>query len=125
MSPGCGKVPDQDDVKHIRQSIESAINNEQEQKDRVQNTDFSISNSKDPFKDPVDHYSSNMKEWWTTTGNHIKVWTDRDGQINYEVFSGPDRGVHKYYDRQHQTEGMTGIQDPDNPSVRRHDHDGK
>lgn len=148
--PACDKISTPDDCQQIRDSLEDAINSEVERINReneerkeisaeieryyhdnsqssspTTNADLSISSSKDPFKDPVDHYSANMREWWTTTGNHIKVWTDRDGQINYEIFSGPDRGLHKFYDPEHRREGITGIQDPSNPSVRRHDHDGK
>lgn len=109
MSPGCGKIPDQDDVKHIRQSIEQT---------HGLSVDLSISDSSDPINDPVATEKDNH-DWWTTKGNHVIVFTDSDGQINYDIVAGPDRGVHRFYDPEHHREGQTGIQNRD--GHRRHD----
>ena len=104
MSQCCGKMPDEDDVRHIRESIE----------------DLSISDSADPFKDPVESMN-NDHDWWTTEGNHIIVFTDSDGQTNYDIVEGPDRGTHRFYDPENQREGQTGVEDS-KTGGRRHDN---
>jgi len=104
LSQCCGKIPDEDDVQHIRESIE----------------DLSISDSDDPFKDPIESMK-NDHDWWTTEGNHIVEFTDSDGQINFDIVEGPDRGAHRFYDPENQREGQTGVEDP-GTSERRHDN---
>jgi hypothetical protein len=103
MSQCCGKIPDSEDVRNIRESIE----------------DLSISDSDDPFKDPIES-AKNDHDWWTTAGNHIIVFTDSDGQVNYDIVEGPDRGAHRFYDPEHQREGQTGVENP-KTGERRHD----
>lgn len=110
MSQCCGKMPNSDDVKNIRDSIE---------KIHKQQVDLSISDSPDPLNDPIDN-AKNDHDWWTTKGNHIIVFTDSDGQINYDIVAGPDRGVHRFYDPEHMREGQTGVQSFKDGS-RRHD----
>ena len=108
MSQCCGKIPDSSDVQHIRDSI-----------NQIHGTDLSISDSADPLKDPIAS-TKNDHDWWTTKGNHIITFKDADGQMNYDIVEGPDRGVHRYYDPQNLREGQTGIQNFKDGS-RRHD----
>lgn len=110
MSQSCGKIPDDNDTRHIRESIEQIH----------KTVDLSISDSADPINDPIAS-TKNDHDWWTTKGNHIVVFTDSDGQINYDIVAGPDRGVHRYYDHEHMREGQTGVENAKNGS-RRHDN---
>lgn len=113
MSQVCGKIPIQSDVDYIIVNFLLHLLNDTP-------PDLSISDSPDPFKDPVETIR-NSKEWITTKGNLIKVYTSKTGQVNYEIFSGPDRGLHRFYDPNNQREGQTGVENP-RTGERRHDH---
>ena len=105
MSQACGKIPSEDDVKSIRESI--------------LNPDLTISDSPDPFKDEVTS-RKNDHDWWTSKGNHIVAFEDSKGQINLDIVQGPDRGTHRFYDPNTHREGQTGVEDR-KTGERRHD----
>jgi len=112
LSQCCGKVPTPSDTDYILITILLKV--------LESIPDLSISDSPNPFKDPVEKIVSS-KEWFTDKGNHIKTWTDKDGQINLEIVEGPDRGTHRFYDPEHQREGQTGVENP-RTGERRHDN---
>jgi len=105
LSQCCGKIPTIDDLGLLDQVVSEP--------------DLSISDSTDPFKDPIQTIK-NSHEWITTKGNLIKVFESANGQINYEIFSGPDRGVHRFIDPNTGREGQTGVENP-RTGERRHE----
>ena len=58
--------------------------------------------------DPRDRSSPDYDPW-ENPDNKIVQWTDSDDQINQKIVDGPDTGLHRYYDPQHNfRSGETG-----------------
>ncbi|HEX9008656.1 MAG TPA: hypothetical protein VF837_05340 [Patescibacteria group bacterium] len=110
MGQCCGKIPTEDDVDAIRDSLDqfeafilSTVIYELTH-------DLSISDSPDPFKDPVEK-QINDKEWITDKGNHVVSWfSSTENQINFKIVSGPDSGVHMFYNYDTHHQGQTGVE---------------
>lgn len=48
---------------------------------------------------------------WKDPRNRIESWVNQDtGQMNDKIVSGPDAGVHRYYDKTRRRSGQTGTQ---------------
>ena len=44
--------------------------------------------------------------------NRVKSWPNKDGQTNQKIIEGPDTGVHRFYDPEHNRSGQTGTERP-------------
>lgn len=83
MSTSCGKDGTEDTFRSSKSTREDYKKG------------LEISNFKDPFENPA---------------NKVEQWTNRTtGQINQKIVSGPDKGVHRYYDPGSNRGGQTGV----------------
>jgi hypothetical protein len=120
----CDKVDTPYDCQNIKDSIDDAYEQASSQEEAINQLlnsalylithDLSISNSTDPFKDPIveSHRENKWRtEWTTNIGNHIICeYSKTNNQLNYKIVEGPDQGVHRFfnYDTLHQ--GQTGVE---------------
>ncbi len=116
----CDKLDTPEDCQHIGNSINDNYDRARAADDAVNlmitniiytlTHDLSISKSSDPFSDPVAQ-KIDAKEWITTEGNHIKSWYSKtQNQFNLKIVSGPDQGIHRYYNYDTLHQGQTGVE---------------
>jgi hypothetical protein len=64
------------------------------------------------MSDPRNRYDPDYDPW-QNPDNTVAQWTDSDGQINQKIVSGPDEGLHRYYDpANNYRTGQTGYDRP-------------